>query len=81
MITSTTIIQLETERLKQFQKFGKEPLASADAMCRILGEEYGEVCRAVNQGAHLSEILKELLQVAAVAIAYLDNDLHDGRQK
>lgn len=39
----------------------------------ILGEEYGEVCSAVNDGEPLENLYAELVQVAAMATAWADS--------
>ena len=38
----------------------------------VLGEEFGEVARAVLDSAPLAELRDELVQVAAVAVAWLE---------
>jgi NTP pyrophosphatase (non-canonical NTP hydrolase) len=38
-------------------------------MVAILGEEYGEVCKAVQEGTNLQE---ELIQVASVCVRWLE---------
>lgn len=80
-ISNEVIMALNEERALQRKKFGKEPFASAGDFIRIAGEEFGEVCRAVNQGADTPTIYTEIKQLAAVCIAFLDGDLHDGRAK
>lgn len=40
-----------------------------DAMYRVLGEEVGEVARALNEGAPLVHVIEELIQVCAVSCA------------
>lgn len=80
-ISDATILSITFERAKQRMKFGHFPLATRPEMVSILGEEFGEVCRAVNQELSEEDLRKEVLQVAAVAIAYLDGDLHHGKTK
>lgn len=65
---------------KQRRKFGAEPLADDNAALRIIMEEVGEAAKALNQYLPKEEFMKEIMQIAAVCIAHLDNDLHDGRQ-
>lgn len=69
------------ERQKQHAKFGHEPIATREELVSIAGEEMGEICRAVNQGLHEDSLREEVKQLAAVCIAYLDGDLHFGREK
>ena len=70
------------DRLKAEGRFAHtcadaEMSAGSKALC--LGEEFGEVCRAVleSQGdtndRHNTELRKELVQVAAVAVAWLES--------
>jgi hypothetical protein len=63
----------------QFVKFGREPLATHKEFVSILGEEFGEICRAVNQQNSMQTI-KECVHCCAVIIAYIESDLHYGRQ-
>ena len=80
-ISDLTLHAIQAERYSQHLKFGKEPIANSEQMIAILGEEFGEICRAVCQGLEKSSIEIEVIQLAAVCIAYLDNDLHFGNQK
>jgi NTP pyrophosphatase (non-canonical NTP hydrolase) len=78
MISQELFAKLVEERERQHQKFGDDPHATVEGFIRIAGEEFGEVCRGVNQHAKISELKKEILQLACVCIAFLDGDLHDG---
>jgi hypothetical protein len=63
------------ERLKAAGKFSHtcaDNELSDDACCRVLGEEFGEVCRALNDGEDPSALRAELIQVAAVAVAWVE---------
>lgn len=80
IISHETIEQLEDERHKQRKKFGAQPLADDRAALRIALEELGECAKALNQRLSPQEFRKELKQLAAVCIAHLDGDLHDGDQ-
>lgn len=61
--------EIAKERDRQTQMWGDQE-HSPETWARILGEEYGEVCRAINESD--SENLKtELIQTAAVCIAAL----------
>lgn len=62
------------ERLKAKGKFAHtcaDVELSDDVCCRVLGEEFGEVCRAINDG-DLANLREELIQVAAVAVAWVE---------
>ena len=60
------------ERNQQDYKWG-HPLDRKDApWLPILGEEYGEVCRACLGNDDAGNLRDELVQVAAVAIAWLE---------
>ena len=81
----TTTIGITTEvvaeRKRQDDKWGEQNHSPYKWMA-ILGEEYGEVCReafeleGVNDGDHLNEVLermrKEAIEVAAVAVAFVE---------
>jgi NTP pyrophosphatase (non-canonical NTP hydrolase) len=66
--------------LKQEDKFGSEPIATNSQFAHILGEEYGEVCRAINQD-NRNDLIKECSQCCAVIIAHMMGQLHYGTQK
>lgn len=78
LLNIDTILNLDVERQKQKQKFGDQPIAHENEFIRIAGEEFGEICKEINQRSSDKQIRKEILQLAAVCIAYLDYDLHDG---
>lgn len=74
------LIRINEAMQVQHEKFGKEPLATADDFIRILGEEFGEICRSYNQ-QFSPEICKiEVIQCIAVCIAWLQGNLHYGKQ-
>lgn len=81
VISEVTKAALQAERYSQHLKFGHEPKATQFQMGLILGEEYGEICRAICQRKDRAEIEKEVIQLAAVCIAWLDGDLHWGDEK
>lgn len=76
-----TLQEIQTERFRQHDKFGHEHIATPEQMGLILGEEYGEICRAICQNADPIELRKVVVQLAAVCIAWLDGDLHWGEEK
>ena len=43
-----------------------------DACFRVLGEEVGEVARALNEGSSVEHLREELVQVAAVCAAWIE---------
>lgn len=60
---------LVDERTRQEEKYGKENLMNSyDRWCTILGEEFGEVCRAAYE-ADPENLEEELVHVAAVAFS------------
>ncbi len=66
--------RIRQEELKAAGKFTHtcaDAELSDDACCRVLGEEFGEVCRALNDG-DLANLREELVQVAAVAVAWVE---------
>lgn len=77
---------IDKERSRQDKKFGK-PDCSLYEWMGILGEEYGELCEAVNESIFRDEnkktpemgekdnIIKEAVQVAAVAVEIIEQRL------
>lgn len=74
-------IELHEERERQEEKFpGQQTHNSLNDWIVILGEEFGEVCRAVyelgkgNRGLEdgMDDIRMECIQVAAVAVAMVE---------
>jgi hypothetical protein len=87
-LTIASMQSLDHQMGKQLEKFGHCPIATPDAFCRILGEEFGEVCREINQGSreHLTidqigRLKHEAIHCAAVCMAFVQNQLHDGEAK
>lgn len=60
--------EVRTERLRQDSIFG-EQTHSKEKWLTILGEEFGEVCKAAQDGVGYRA---ELVQVAAVAVAMIE---------
>ena len=67
----TTFIGIATERERQEKKWGEQ---NHDPLywLGILGEEYGEVCKAVIEN-HPLEARGELTHLAAVAVAFIES--------
>ena len=70
--------EIQEERRRQTEKFG--PMYNTPSTWAIiLGEEVGEVCRAVlnaraaPDAVSLTNYRQELIQIAAVAIAAIEN--------
>lgn len=61
---------VDRERERQIALF-TDAIHSHDKMLGILGEEVGEVCKAVNE-YDLANLEEELVQVAAVAVKWLE---------
>jgi hypothetical protein len=63
------------ERHRQDEKWGEQNHTDS-LWSHILGEEYGEACRAVNEvvwgGLSTAHLREELIQVAAVAVAWIE---------
>ena len=79
MSTHDVLIDVAAERLRQegLKASGKFPATCADpipdgAKLAILMEEVGEVARAINDRQSRDELRAELVQVAAVAVAWLE---------
>ena len=65
-----TIYEINNEMERQDEKWGQQE-HSDEYWLAILGEEFGEVSKAIVEGK-AQEIKKELLHVSAVAIQWLD---------
>lgn len=63
--------EIQHERTKQDDKWGEQN-HNTNKWLVILGEEYGEVCKASLERDWL-QYRKELIQVAAVAVAALES--------
>lgn len=73
--TYQVLLEVERERGRQDKKWGQQN--HGDAMWSlILGEEVGEACNAVLerlfQGSNDASTRDELIQVAAVAVAWVE---------
>ncbi|MCP4439623.1 MAG: hypothetical protein GY810_11830 [Aureispira sp.] len=70
--------QIQAERQRQLEKWGEQNHSPIE-WCAILGEEVGEVNKAAleshfkHPNADIEEYRKELVQVAAVAVAMLQS--------
>ena len=73
---------IQAERARQAEKWAGEhewgygdcssPGVPAPVKVMVLAEEFGEVSRAVLDSAPIPELRDELVQVAAVAVAWLE---------
>lgn len=77
--TNSVLSEVQEERRRQDAKWGEQNHTQPEWLS-ILGEEFGEVCKAVCE-AHFSgyestgnwaEYRKELIQLAAVAVAMVE---------
>lgn len=73
---------IHDERRRQDEKWGWPNAGLAghdnDVKYRILGEEVGEVAHALNE-QDIANLHEELIQVAAVCIAWLEHEIEAGR--
>jgi len=60
------------ERQRQDHAWGTPEIRAHDPWPAILGEEFGEVCRATLGNPDAGDLRKELIQVAAVAVAWIE---------
>lgn len=74
-----SLILQERQRQEHLLKQGKFPFTCANpeiedrAKLPVLGEEFGEVCKAINEKMAVEELKSELIQVAAVCVAWLES--------
>lgn len=66
---------IEARREKQDQKWGYDRHLPDDTWFRILGEEYGEIAKALNEHEDCAQLIDELLDLAAVAVAWMEDQL------
>lgn len=67
-MNSHTYNLLRQEMAEQEHKWGKDRVLHPDRWIAILGEEFGEVCRAVNE-RDKDNYMDELIDLAASALA------------
>lgn len=62
------------ERMNQDEKWGAIEVRNTpfDTWYRVLGEEFGEVAIALNDKEPIENLRAELVQVAAVAVAWVE---------
>jgi hypothetical protein len=68
------LCDVSLERVRQDEKWGGTPgidRISGPHYPAVLGEEFGEVCKAVLEG-QTAELRTELIHVAAVAVAWVE---------
>jgi hypothetical protein len=75
-ISQETLKAIMAERFAQERKFGKNPIATDLEASAIMGEEMGEICATLTALKHRGDIETQVIHLAAMCIAYLDNDLH-----
>jgi len=71
MIQDLVISELKDRRLEQDKKWGSKRTIDYQKVPRILGEEYGEVCRALNE-ENPASFKDELKDCAAFCMATLE---------
>lgn len=70
---SNALNNVKSERRKQDEKWGKIPRGlSLSTWLTVLTEEVGEVAKAILEDTPISELRKEVIQVAAVAVAFVE---------
>lgn len=63
---------IDLERDRQIAKFGDQSQRTDDRWTAILTEEFLELVRAINDDEPPRRVAEELVQVAAVAVAWLE---------
>ena len=73
-MTEAILALVVEERRRQDARWGAHEQAGDGVMLAVLGEEFGEVCRAMNDlwpnPPDKGQLLEELIQVAAVAVRW-----------
>jgi hypothetical protein len=77
------IIRIIDERKRQLYMYDHGELAwicsspsnivSIEKKLGLLGEEFGEVCRAINDNEGKERLIEELIQLAAVAVGIIES--------
>lgn len=62
---------IRRERVRQDAQHG--PRLDVNDIPRVLGEEFGEVCKAINDREHVSRVREELVQCAAVCLKAIES--------
>lgn len=70
--SAAALLAVSTERLRQIDLWGVQS-HHPDKWNRILGEEVGEVAKALNDHEPVAALRAELSQVAAVAVAWIED--------
>ena len=79
MTTQEVILTwLTDERKRQDDKWGAQRHLDDNLWTTILGEEYGEICRAILE-KDWENLKEELVQTAAVCVAALEDLIQSGR--
>jgi hypothetical protein len=79
--TARALALVAAERARQNEKFNRTPGRWDDEdgdKLAVLGEEYGEVCRARWERAPVHLLRGELVDLAAVAVCWIETSLGDG---
>ena len=74
--TEKVVLSVVEERARQNKKWGREPgewRADAGVKLAVLTEEVGEVARALLEGSSIEHLRMELIEVAAVAVAWAED--------
>lgn len=72
-MTDKTLQAINKERMRQDEKWGEQN-HNPFVWLAILGEEYGEACKAALESkGNYPNYRKELIEVAAVAVAALES--------
>ena len=78
----SVLSEVEKERYRQEEKWGEQNHPADHYYC-ILGEEFGEVGKAICETpvgkATIADVRAELIQVAAVAVAMVESIDRNGR--
>ena len=74
MSLESTLEDVRIERLRQLQKYPQPEVQSDGVWLALIGEEFGEVARALleRRGEGLGQARKELIQLAAGAVAWVE---------
>jgi NTP pyrophosphatase (non-canonical NTP hydrolase) len=71
-VTNNVLWEVAAERERQDQKWGPGRIRPIETWNLVLGEEVGEVAKALLENEGPAAVRKELIQVAAVAVEIVE---------
>ena len=84
-MTERVLDLVRDERRRQDERWGTHEQAGDTVMLAVLGEEFGEVCREMNDGwpaaPDRTRLMAELVQVAAVSVRWAERLIREQSER